>query len=497
MRQEYIQLVKTYLKRKPDYRNSIKQIRANAIALGATNEEFDEALKQTEKVRQQEQANLGSFTIPQVSYPTLPNQPKSTFGHMHFAAASVITGILFLVIGIYFISAINTKQSLVNPASKTKGAEQDTLTNSIAHPVYANNQVVDPEKAFSHTPANNISLAITGDPKKEVFGFFPYWMLGKEDQISLNALTSIAIFGLDVDGKGNIITTDSDGKPNPGWSMWNDPRLDDFLERVKQKRLNVQLTIKAFHNDDIEQLVVSDEAQKTFIANVLHLINVKGLRGINLDFEYVGDPDKTITEGFSRLVANLSTEMQRQIPQATLTLDTYISSATLPRLFDVEYLSNYVDAFIVMGYDIHTPLGSPGPISPMEGEMGILWFMGSYLEKVAPEKLILAVPYYAYDWVVPNVSENNGTIILPYAEIAELSKRQTILWDDVSQTPYYKYTDPETNLTHEVHYENTRSLGIKYDYVNRKNLKGIGIWALGYDGLNSDLRSLIIEKFAD
>ncbi len=152
-----------------------------------------------------------------------------------------------------------------------------------------------------------------------------------------------------------------------------------------------------------------------------------------------------------------------------------------------------------MGYDIHTPKGSPGPVAPLEGAVSILGFMQSYLEKVPSDKLILAVPYYGYDWPLKPDGTATGEPgrTLPYAEIASMSKGKNIIWDEVAQTPSIRYVDTETSTPRILFFENIRSLGAKYDFINKKNLKGMGIWALGYDGLNNDLRSLIFEKFAN
>jgi hypothetical protein len=38
-------------------------------------------------------------------------------------------------------------------------------------------------------------------------------------------------------------------------------------------------------------------------------------------------------------------------------------------------------------------------------------------------------------------------------------------------------------------------MGLKYDLAIEENLKGIGMWALGYDGSRSELWDLIAEKF--
>ncbi|MCL4415334.1 MAG: glycosyl hydrolase family 18 protein, partial [Actinobacteria bacterium] len=115
----------------------------------------------------------------------------------------------------------------------------------------------------------------------------------------------------------------------------------------------------------------------------------------------------------------------------------------------------------------------------------------NYLEKIPAEKIILAVPYYGYDW-----PKNSSASILSYSEIANSSKNSKISWDETTQTPFYNYSD-DNDVEHVVHFDNVRSLGIKYDFVNKKDLKGIGIWALGYDGQNQELKKLIVDKFSN
>ena len=234
-----------------------------------------------------------------------------------------------------------------------------------------------------------------------------------------------------------------------------------------------------------------------YLSCTIYFVNSKNLDGINLDFEYIGAPPDKVREGFTRLVTNLNTELKRQIPTGILTIDTYIISGSVRDLFDLVLLSQHVDSFVIMGYDMHYALGAPGPISPMGGDINIIGLVQGYLEKVPPQKLILAVPYYGYDWPInlDSSSSSPSAAIISYAELAERSKVHKLTWDETSQTPSYTYTD--NGLQREVHFENVRSLGIKYDFVTAKNLKGVGIWALGYDGLNSDLQRLIVDKFAN
>lgn len=480
MRPEYIEAIKDYLKENPHYSQNLEDVRKQSHLLGATEAEFDEALIQFGKTKKAEEKQF-------------PKQAGSNrLMKLDFAAHVTVIILLSAIIGFYvswpLIGGVWENES--QPAQIQKQTTHDVIQKA-----YARSEPLDAKKIFSY-PSSNVSLSVTGIPSREVYGFFPYWMLSASDQINLNGLTTIGLFGLETDGNGNIVIAHDDGSPDKGWEMWTDPQLDTLITRAKARRINIELVIKSFNNNSINNLALSESAQTQFIANAIQLMNLKQLNGINLDFEYIGEVDPKVRDGFTRLVTNLRTEMKRNLPNSTLTVDTYALSASEKQLFDIPALTDQIDAFIVMGYDFHTPLGESGPIAPMEGAISIIGSVQSFLEKVPAEKVILAVPYYGYDWPVPNNYGGIGSKTVSYAEIANLSKSHSIQWDENSQTPFIEYTDPETSITRQIHYENPRSLGVKYDYVNRKNLRGVGIWALGYDGLNGDLRQVLMEKFS-
>jgi spore germination protein YaaH len=361
-------------------------------------------------------------------------------------------------------------------------------------PAYASIKAVDPNKIFQGN-AKLTQLAVNGKAKKEILGFFPYWMLPKEEAVDLTALTSVSLFGLEVDGNGNIVTDASNDSVSGGWAMWKDPKLTAFVSRAKAQNVSVYLTLKCFDSDNIESIALSDAAQKTLISNVVYLVNSKNLDGINLDFEYVGVPSDKVINGFTKLVTGLNAELKRQIPNAVLTIDTYLVSGSEKDIFDIPAVAKNSDALVVMGYDMHTSLGAPGPVSAMGGDTNIVNYVSNYLKQVSPSKLILAVPYYGYDWPQNVASPSADMVnILPYAQIVNQSQNLQLSWDDVSQTPFYTYLD-NNNQPRIVYFDNVRSLGIKYDFINSEKLRGVGIWALGYDGQNQDLEKLLVDKF--
>lgn len=417
-----------------------------------------------------------------------------------FVVFAVVSAVIFL----------SNKSQIPLPQVPASGQNRPTaetpapIAQAGKKPIYIDSQVMSIDKAFNSQP-QQIKLTLNGALKKEVLGFLPYWVVDKAGEIDTRRLTAISFFGLEVGPDGEIIKTSAtDNQMAAAWDIWQgNPNLISFIRKARAQRIKFYLTLKSFSNDNIEKLVRSPEAQQRFIRNALYQVSSKGLDGINVDFEYIGTPPDDVRDEFSLLISNLNKELKRQYPKSVLTVDTYPRSATVLEFFDPQLLASQSDGLVVMGYDFHTPQsGTAGAVAPMGGEGDNLFNnISAYLEKVDPAKIILAVPYYGYDWPTTSKSANapvaSGDVkVLTYAEIVDATKKISIGWDDTTQTPWYAYFDSRTGQNRVVHFENTRSLAIKYDFVNRKNLAGVGIWALGLDGRNTDLEQLLSDKFA-
>lgn len=409
----------------------------------------------------------------------------------------LLTGVFFPKDQVVKEAVSNTLQSL--PVAKS-------ATPSEKPEVTIDQQVISVDKAFNSN-ASSLQLTVTGTLKKQVVGFLPYWAVSQADNINISLLTAVSYFGLEIGGDGQIIkSSPKDDGITAAWNEWeSDSKTTDFLRKLEANRIKTYVTFKSFNNDAIEHLVRSDQAQQTFIANALYQMSSKGIDGINIDFEYTGTPPVDVRDKFSLLVSNLYQEMKRQYPNSILTIDTFVTSATDNKLFDVPLLAGHSDDLIIMGYDFHTTQSpQAGPIAPLDGgSVNLTLSLDSYLEKVPANKLILAVPYYGYSWPTQDGSENSsvktgiGTAqALSYAEISDESRKYTIHWDDTTQTPWYSYLDQSSHQWYVIHFDNTRSLGLKYDLVTKKGLQGIGIWSLGLDGRSTELDQLIADKFA-
>jgi hypothetical protein len=175
--------------------------------------------------------------------------------------------------------------------------------------------------------------------------------------------------------------------------------------------------------------------------------------------------------------------------------------------WDFKLLADNSDYLFVMNYDYYGSWSSTtGPSSPFTGTF--LSVANSILNEygnVPCEKIILGLPYYGNHWkvksdqpyaaVIPFNSDsttNDWQKIILYRDVVPQLLQYQKLWDSISQTPWIRWND---NGWNQVWFDDSSSLEIKYNFAIATKLKGIGIWALGYDGDRPELWNLISKKF--
>src|SRR6267378_348587 len=196
----------------------------------------------------------------------------------------------------------------------------------------------------------------------------------------------------------------------------------------------------------------------------------------------------------------MSTAVHARWPQALVTIATYTGSASWNfGLMRIDALAPVVDAMFIMAYDMSfsNMSGRAGPNAPMNGwTYNVNKSIDQYLTKAPASKIILGVPWYGYLFNTTSnsaYSTSKSTAAATYANgFKEMACAPGVVkhWDSTAQSPWaawYSHTsgDPcgkNLGSWRELYYENTRSLGYKYDKVNSSGIRGMGVWALGYDG---------------
>ncbi|HDS09261.1 MAG TPA: hypothetical protein ENN73_03450, partial [Firmicutes bacterium] len=324
---------------------------------------------------------------------------------------------------------------------------------------------------------------------KEVVGFYNSYSSNYLSQIQWDLLTIVAWFSVTANADGSL--TNSSG--------WHWPEYAP-ISTAHSNGVKVVLTVTCFNSTTIGTILGSSSIRATLINNLLTLVQNGNGDGVCIDFEGV-------PSGYKTQLVTFMTELNNTFK--TTNPDYHVSICTpavdWSGVFDYDELALNSDALFIMAYDYHWSSGSKaGPVAPLTsgsvwGTYNVTWTVGDYIKwGLYPEKFILGVPYYGYKWPTDSGNLNANTTGTGTAVIFRNAKTQSQtygrLWDTNSQTPWYKYQDPGW---FQCWYDDAESLILKYDLAISSSLGGVGMWALGYDGMENDLWDVLRSKFCD
>ena len=135
-----------------------------------------------------------------------------------------------------------------------------------------------------------------------------------------------------------------------------------------------------------------------------------------------------------------------------------------------------VDAALLMTYEWGYLAGPPMAVAPLPNVRAVLDYA---VTEIPPEKLLLGLPNYGYDWPLPFIQGQTRAKSLSSQEAIALAVRYgvAISYDETAQSPWFRYTDWE-GVEHEVWFEDARSLEKKLLLIQEYGLLGTGIWNL-------------------
>ena len=379
------------------------------------------------------------------------------------------------------------------------------IANGLELPV---KQIVSPLHSGPLMPLNNPS-----DRQYEVFGFAPFWTLHKLDNVDFETLSTLAYFGVPVMGDGNLDTSDI------GYSRFHSDRATELFIKAHEHGTRVVLTITQMKNENIEAILDSGEAQEIAISQTVEEVRKRGIDGVNVDFEYVGNPGYLYRQKFSAFVKNLTDRMHQTVPGSKVTVSVYASAARSPKLYDIKALGESTDGVFMMAYDFAVAgSDNAAPTAPLYGHKegkysyDIATAVKDFTKMMPAEKIILGVPYYGYNYPVSSPKINaatypswywNGDRATQTYQVAQDNVNATVRgdeeyiegWDDAGQVGWRAYKSSRTNTWRMIFLDDTRSLGVKYDFAKSNNLGGVGMWALGFDDGRPELWDLLRRKF--
>ena len=165
-----------------------------------------------------------------------------------------------------------------------------------------------------------------------------------------------------------------------------------------------------------------------------------------------------------------------------------------------------------MGYDYRTSRSSPvGSLAPLGGpSYDVTDTVAAFVARIPASKVILGVPYYGRAWSTAdsslhskNISSTKygASVAIPYATAREFALAYGRKYDPVEGVSWIAYRRQNCTNAYgcvtpwrQLYYDDVTALKAKYDLVNRAGLRGVGIWALGYDGSRPELYAALKAK---
>lgn len=327
-----------------------------------------------------------------------------------------------------------------------------------------------------------------GGLSRKVFGWLPYWEGTAYTNFDYSLLSTIAYFSYEVNtNTGGYVSIHS-------WAT------TPLISWAHSNGVKVVLTATCFGNASNQRLLESTSSKTNLIQQLVSLVQSRGADGVNLDLE--GISSSSLRTNLTAFLQDLADRLHADVPGAQISIA--LPSVDWGNVYDVAAYDDFMDQCLIMGYDYYWSTASyAGPTAPLKassifGAWCVERSIDDYLaDGLSASKLLLACPYYGYEW--PTVSTalhaattGSGTARL-YPTAVDRAATYGYIWDTNSSTPYF-VTDTSGSYT-QGWLDDTNSLGLKYQMVKDKGLGGVGMWALGYDEGRPELWRLLARYF--
>ena len=328
-----------------------------------------------------------------------------------------------------------------------------------------------------------------GQPSRAyVTGWLPYWI---PDTATDSVVNHAAVFDdaspfvFDVQSATNIDL-------KIAASQWRTMR-----SRLRGAGVDIIPTIATdMSADKFASILSSKSRRKAHVAELASLANRYDVDGLDLDYESINfgsaSAKRTVRELYPVLVQELASRLHESGKLLSVTVASRTSRSD-PNWMVYDYLAlgAAADRIRIMTYDLHWSGGSPGPIAPKWWVEDVLSFAVSEID---PLKVSFGLPAYGRDWFVKSISGScpasaRATVSRSTRDMQHFARTRGINphWNDRGTSRTFTYTQTYSAGGHRcrakraVWFDDARSVAEKIRLVQKYELRGVAMWALGYE----------------
>lgn len=265
-----------------------------------------------------------------------------------------------------------------------------------------------------------------------------------------------------------------------GIGIANPERLEKIAALHEQnKDLKILLSVGGWGSGRFSEMVSCDSTRHKFCLDARRVIEEYGLDGIDIDWEYPGEPGGGIShaptdvDNFSKLMNELRAAIGKD---KLLTLATYAEG----KFYKFTDFIDAVDFVNIMTYDMasapghHAPLFNSGRFGGGSCEKGV---RAHQAQGVPSEKICLGLPFYGRGL---NGGDSNFVNYRDVGSMQDVSRMR----DDVAGVPFLMDREGQVVLG----YDDEISLANKCRYAKKWNLAGVMYWDYAGDDDRGTLR---------
>lgn len=238
------------------------------------------------------------------------------------------------------------------------------------------------------------------------------------------------------------------------------------------------LTIEGTANIAISfDILLSEDFQNRQIANILNILRTKGYYGVNISFQYISQLNLYLYENY---LANISKQLSKEGYLVFVTINPDIMNVYNEiRFTQVDYsiLNQLAQNIIFMSYEWASNINPPSPISSIYNLEVFLDYINEY---ILTDKIVIGLATIGYDWELPYSAGFSSVTSMTLDRVIELARNKNAIieFDEISQTPFFTYTDNINNnqIEHIVWFIDARSINSLLELVSKYELPGTNIW---------------------
>ena len=363
---------------------------------------------------------------------------------------------------------------------------------------------------------------IKAQPRREIIGYYPSWQWYDRAELvnpqtipySKYSIINYSFFkpnsdgtikGLDAWADENLLLGKIDYRTEPNKHYPN----TSLVDLAHQAGVKVLISVGGWTQSYLFSRIAADpRKRKRFAGECRRIVELYKLDGIDIDWEYPGDAERdgkpADKQNFTFLLRGIRDSLNQLGSQTgSKYLLTGAFSASKKNMAHIEWhkISPFLDAINLMTYDFYgswdsqaghnSPLfataydDSPANIdgavkalttiygvSPSKINIGVAFYGRSLKTKEKPE--VLTALTGKVDTITFHTDEGSPL----YYNILKQHHLFTEHWDEYAQVPYLTGKD---DLKTFVSYDDARSIANKAHYVTTKKLRGVIIWEMTGD----------------